>query len=353
MKQTIFLFLFLLFSLTSFSQIGGNNVYEFLELPNSARVASLGGNNISLDDNDLNLVYHNTSLLDTNMDNHAVFNYVNYFSDINYGYVAYAKNIEKYGMFAAGLHHINYGKFIEADETGQTYGNFFAYDYALNLYWAKRLDSLFSIGAELKPILSAYEDYTSFGLAVDLGATYHNPKRGIALAIVVNNIGTQIKPFVKGNYEKLPFEIQLGISKKLKYAPIRLSLVAHNLNRYDLRYINTNNPPLTVDPISGDTLPQKKFSKFADNLARHAIVGIEFLPMKNVYINFGYNYQRRQELKVSTKHGLIGMSWGAGVKISKFHFSYGRAIYHLAGASNHFSITTNISEFYKKHQNID
>ncbi|OFX59933.1 MAG: hypothetical protein A2046_03410 [Bacteroidetes bacterium GWA2_30_7] len=340
--------LIILSSILCYSQIGGNNVYEFLNLPNSARAASLGGNNISLNDNDLNFVYHNPSLLDSTMNNHLVLNYVNYFSDINYGYVAYAHHLKKYGTVAAGLHHINYGKFIEADETGVISGNFYASDYALNLYWSKPLDSAFTFGAELKPIYSKYESYTSWGLALDAGITYHSVKRKIAVAFVINNLGRQMKPYRPDNREPLPFEMQLGISKKIKHAPLRISLLLHNLETYNLRYVNTNEVTQNTDPISGDSITEKKFNIISDNLLRHTILGVEFLPFKNFFINFGYNYQRRKELQVSTRTALVGMSWGIGVKISKFNFSYGRASYHLAGASNHFSITTNISDFYKK-----
>lgn len=335
-------------SYNCFSQIGGNNVYEFLNLPNSARAASLGGNNISLNDHDLNFVYHNPSLLDSSMDNHLVLNYVNYFTDINYGYVSYARHLKKYGTVALGLHHINYGKFIEADEAGTIIGDFYAADYALNLYWSKPLDSAFTFGAELKPIYSSYESYTSWGLALDAGITYHSNKRQIAVALVVNNLGRQMKPYTPDNREPLPFEIQLGITKKIKHAPVRISLLLNNLQTYNLRYVNTNEASQNVDPISGDSLTEKKFNKISDNLLRHTILGVEFLPFKNFFINFGYNYQRRKELQVSTRTAMVGMSWGLGVKISKFNFSYGRASYHLAGASNHFSITTNISDFYKK-----
>ena len=335
-------------SLNSFSQIGGNNTYEFLNLPNAARVASLGGNNISLNDHDLNFVYHNPSLLDSTMDNHVVLNYVNYFSDINYGYVAYARHLKKYGNVAVGLHHINYGNFIAADETGTITGDFYAADYALNLYWSKPLDSAFTFGAELKPIYSSYESYRSWGLAIDAGITYHSIKRQIAVALVVNNLGRQMKPYTSGNIEPLPFEIQLGVSKKIKHAPLRISLLLNNLQTYNLRYVNANETSQNVDPLSGDSLTEKKFNKISDNLLRHTILGVEFLPFKNFFINFGYNYQRRKELKIPTRVSLVGMSWGIGIKISKFNFSYGRASYHLAGASNHFSITTNISDFYKK-----
>jgi predicted Na+-dependent transporter len=45
---------------------------------------------------------------------------------------------------------------------------------------------------------------------------------------------------------------------------------------------------------------------------------------------------------------MVGFSMGLGLKVSKFHIAYGRSTYHLAGATNHFSLTTSLSEFYRK-----
>ena len=169
----------LLFSLTTIicfrlsAQVGGNSTYTFLNLTNSARLAALGGQNISVNDGDLNFVYHNPALLNSSMSKHFVLNYVNYFAGINYGYAAYAKDFGNRGTFASGVHYINYGKFIRADETGKITGEFKAFELALNLFWARSiLDSLFTVGVNLKPVYSQLEKYKSFGLAFDAGINY-------------------------------------------------------------------------------------------------------------------------------------------------------------------------------------
>ena len=335
------------FSIFCYSQIGGQNTYEFLNFTNSARIASLGGNQISIKDNDLNFVLSNPSLLSASMDNNLVLNYVNYFSGINYGYVSYAKNLKKFGSVAAGLHTINYGKFIQADETGEITGQFFAAEYSLNLFWARAIDSLFSVGANVKPVLSVMEHYKSYGILSDVGITYNNSKRLFTASAVVKNIGSQIKPYVEGSYEPVGFDIQVGVTKKLKHAPFRLSFLAQHLQKFDLTYDNTN-VINEIDTASGKTKKENKIKNVADKIMRHIVIGVEFMPSKNFYINLGFNYQRRKELVVSTRPFLTGFSAGFGLKISKFHFSYARASYHLAGASNFFSLSTNINELYKK-----
>ncbi len=96
--------------------------------------------------------------------------------------------------------------------------------------------------------------------------------------------------------------------------------------------------------------PKTDIEKFGDNLMRHFIFGIEINPFKSVFLRLGYNYQRRQELKLSSYGGMVGFSWGFGIQLSKFQLSYGHATYHLAGASNHFSLAVNLNEFFNKVQ---
>jgi len=342
--STLILLLLILAS-PAFGQLGGTSTYAFLNLTHSARVASLGGKVVSIPDDDLNLSFHNPSSLQEGMSNHLVMNYVNYFSDINFGYVSYARHYEGIGSFAAGLNYINYGKFTGTDQVGNITGEFRAAEYSLNLIFSRSIDSLFRIGVNLKPVYSVLESYHSFGLLTDIGITYTNRDKLFSAGLVLRNAGFQVKPYHEGHREPVPFEILLGFSQKLRHAPFRFSLVAHNLQKPDLSYKDPAKNSGDFDPITGDPLPENKWEKFADNFMRHMIFGIEFIPLDNFYIRAGYNYQRRQELKISNRTAMVGFSWGFGIRISKFHLNYGRASYHLAGASNHFSISTDISSF--------
>jgi len=349
MLKGILITVFLFFTLFVFGQIGGTHTFQFLSITNNAKVNALGGENLTASDNDLGMVYHNPSLLSDSMDNNIVLNYVNYVGDINFGYVSYARHFEKYGNFGIGLHYLNYGKFIKADETGIIQGNFTASDYDLNLYWAKPLDSLWTIGATFKTIYSKYYTYYSSAIAIDAGITYFNPKRQFTFAAVIKNLGVQIKRYDPEYRESLPFNFLAGISKKIKHAPFRLSFTFNNLTKYDLTY----NSPLDIEPtndLTDSTTAQKdnKFLKTSDKIFRHIIIGAEFIPIKNFYVALGYNYRRRQELKISTRPALIGFSFGIGIKISNFNFAYSRSLYNLAGASNVFSVRTNLQKAYRK-----
>lgn len=348
-RRILFLLSATILTISASAQIGGNNTYEFLNLPISARVSALGGNLISVKDNDLNVSLINPSLLSDSMSNNIALSYINYFADINYGYVAYAKHFNNIGNFSAGIHYLDYGKFIRADEVGNTDGTFGASEMSLNLAYAKSiLDTNLTVGVTLKTIYSQLENYSSWGSAIDLGATYVRPAHGFAAAVVVKNMGRQWKPYVEGNREKLPFEIQIGISKKPKHVPFRFSLVYENLEKWDLTYIDPANPPLTEDPLTGEPIKQNKGKIWGDKFMRHMVIGGEFIITKNFFLRAGYNYQRRKELKIPEKRGAAGFSFGFGFRIYKFHISYGRAVYHLAGPSNNFSVSMDLNSFYSK-----
>jgi hypothetical protein len=149
-----------------------------------------------------------------------------------------------------------------------------------------------------------------------------------------------------GKYtEPLPFELLLGITRKLQYAPFRFSITAHDLQQYQLRY---DLPIEDSSNFGNDANQLGKLEKFSDNFFRHIIAGLEFVPSKSFYISLGYNYQRRKELALQDKPGAVGFSYGIGLRLKKFSFGYGLARYHAAGGSNHFSFTLNLSQLYHK-----
>jgi hypothetical protein len=339
---------FLLFPLLLSAQIGGDGVYRFLNMPVSARAAAMGGNFLAIKDGDITQALFNPSLITEEMHNNLALSFVDYFSDINYGYATYAKTFDKVGTYAASMQYLNYGKFVYADETGQEAGTFTANDLALNLGWGRTLDSLFSIGANFKLIYSGYEEYQSFGMAVDVAGSYYNPDKRLTISLIARNIGTQLKPYRSGNYERLPFEINLGFSQRLKHLPFRYSILLTNLQKWDLTYDNPNDPSKQRDPITGEFIEKDGFGEFADKALRHVVLGGEFIPSKFFSIRFGYNYQRRQEMGVYNKMGTVGFSWGVAFMVSKFQFEYSRATYHLNGSPNYITVRVNISDFIKR-----
>ncbi len=346
MRYIIFsLTTFLLFSQFAYTQTGGRSTYQFLNLPYSSRIAALGGNFSSIKDNDLSLAISNPSLITKDISNNLSLSYINYFSDISYGQVAYAHSFNKIGTFTGSLQFIDYGTFTYADETGQTYGEFKAGEYAFNIGWGRNLDSNFSIGANFKLINSSLENYNSFGFGVDVASIYYNPESKFSTSLIFRNIGRQLSYYTSSNSEKLPFEIILAFSKQLQHAPFRFSILFNHLEKWDLSYEDPLNPTSKTDPLTGEKTTKSEFSKFSDNLLRHTVFGVEFVPSKSFNLRLGYNYQRRQEMKIESSLSTVGFSWGFGIRVSKFYLSYARVIQHLAGSSNFFTISTDLNSF--------
>lgn len=343
-----FIFALIMLPCLGYSQSESGTSYAFLNLPFSARSIAMGGNFLSIYDDDIGLALGNPSLISNAMHNQIQFNFVDYFSDINYGSVSYGRNFEKLGTFVGSMQFMDYGEFDYASETGERYGSFTASDYAINIGWSRALDSVFFIGANLKGLYSSYESYNSFGLAVDVAATYWLRERKISASIIFRNIGSQIKAYTPDTREPLPFEIQAGISKELAHLPLRFSLLLTNLQKWDLTYTNafTNqtdsfNNDATTNQTSG-------VDSFADKLMRHIVLGAELKPMKALSIRLGYNYLKRKEMSIPARLSTVGFSWGFGLNIYKFQIDYARNAQHLSPSPNYISIATNLDKFIGK-----
>ena len=337
-KRILVIFFFHLIAGSSFAQVGGEGTYAFLNLTTTPRLAALGGKVASFDDPELGLALYNPSLLNSSMHNQFAFSYVGYYAGIRYGSVMYSRSIEKIGSFGIGIMQVNYGSFTEASETGIITGSFTASDMAINLLYSRTFDSIFTVGINIKPIYSHLYTYTSYGIAADIGFNYSHPNKLFAAGIVLRNAGTMIKPYTPDTWQNLPFEIVAGFSKKLAHAPFRIVATFHQLQNYSIYY---NRPePDNSSLGSTENTSDSKLKSLSNEALSHLILGVEFVPFKSFCFRAGYNYQRRNELKVEENISSVGFSWGFGIKISKFQVSYGQSKYHLAGPTKYFSITT-------------
>ena len=183
-------------------------------------------------------------------------------------------------------------------------------------------------------------------MAIDLGGSYMSPDKLFEASALMKNFGYQFKTYVDNNRETLPMEMQIGLSKRLKHVPLRFSFVAHNLQQPIMTYDDPLKPEESIDPLTGDTVINK--IGVGNKILRHAILGAELNITKALVFRVGYNYQRRQEMKVDSRLGTVGLSWGLGVKIYKFSIAYARSAYHLAGSPNQISLSAKLSDFYHK-----
>ncbi len=344
-----FLFIISLLSHDLQSQInGGNNVFEFLNLSPSARVTGLGGNLITVKDDDVALAYNNPSLLNPSMSGRIGFGNNFYLSDINHGYVSYGHYAKKWDLtWHGGIQYISYGDFDATDEIGNVIGQFNAAEYAFTVGAGKELYERLSVGANLKFITSSFESYNSTGMVADFAAIFHDTARQFNITMVLKNVGSQFSTYTDGNREEIPTELQIGLSKRLRHLPFRFSVIYRYLDRWNVLYDDPNSEEdiffFGDDQTSSD-------NNFVDNFARHFIFNGEFLfgRLDNFRVRFGYNHMNRKELTVRNLRSLAGFSFGVGMKINRFRIDFGQGITHLGASQTHLSISTNFKEFTKK-----
>lgn len=328
-------------SLPTYAQNGGQSTYQFLSLSPTARTTAIGGSGIGLSDNDAGLALQNPALYKPAMHHQLTVNSVAYLGGINYGNVGYVYHIDSIGTFGAAIQYINYGNFDETDPTGQVIGSFSGGEYALLLggsrQWGRR--NQWAGGTHLKIINSNLAGYTSWGLAGTFAITYTDTAKLFSASLVAANIGTQLSSY-NGTREKLPFDLQLGMSLRLKHLPFRFLITAHHLHRWNIRY---NDPAAqTVNLL--DPEASSNNNPFFDILFRHFIFGGELYLGKALSLRVGYDHLRHQELKLENKRSMTGISFGIGLRLKRIQINYGFGSYHAAGAAHHFGLNVNLGK---------
>lgn len=311
----------------------GSSVFNFLNLPASSRLNALGGENVSLADNDISMAFINPALLTSETDKVLQLNYAYYLAGTMFGSVMYGHNY-KNNYFAAGIHYLDYGQMEYADEMGNLLGGTFtAKDICVNLMYARQLGPQFRIGATVKPIFSVYEHYTSAALGADVGGYFQTKDSLFQMGLALRNIGWQLKSFYEEDYgqhtEMLPLNLELGMSLKLPHAPLRFSMTVHNLQRWDIA-------------------PRELDVKWYDMLFRHTIWAVDIVPKsEKFYLTVSYNHRRQAEMNINDVRSMAGFAFGAGVRVYKFRIGFAMSQYTKGNFTYQASISTDINSFLK------
>jgi hypothetical protein len=202
--------------------------------------------------------------------------------------------------------YMNYGSMEEMTPDNIELGDFSAKDIAVAGTFAYLLSNRWSGGVTLRFVSSSIAGSNSIGIASDLGLNYFDEERGWSISAVAKNLGGQVKAY-QDEYEKIPLDLLIGVSKRLNAAPIRFSATFSRLNRWDTSFI------------------------------QHVALGVDVFIGENIYIAGGYNFRRRDEMKVSdgdgsSSHG-AGLSVGAGFSLKRFKLNVAYAKYHVSASS--------------------
>jgi hypothetical protein len=330
----------LLFCTVTYGQIGGQSVYQFLNLVTSPRQSALGGKTVTIYDEDVNQANFNPATINDQMDNHLAMNYGNYFGEVTYGTASYAYTFDRrIQTFQAGINYINYGKFQGTDEIGNFTSEFTGSEIALSLGYSFMIPDIpIHFGTSAKFISSNLERYNSFGGAIDIGALFIDERNDVNWALVVRNIGTQFTSY-SGVNEKLPMEVLIGVSQQVENVPVRWHLTLENLQQWNIAF---SNPARAIGSIDGGSSPEKV--SFINNALRHVIIGAELFPKKSFNLRVGYNFRRGEELSVLEQRTFAGMSFGFGLKFNNMKLNYSYSRYTMAGNTSLFGLTINFQE---------
>ncbi len=321
------------------AQIGGQRSFEFLHLPTQARQIALGGVNVSSYHNDVGMFMANPALLSDSTDLDVGFHFYSFYAGANQSTLALSHTFDKWGTWAFGVQYLNYGTIEGYDATGQPTQTFRAADYALMLAHAHSVNN-FTLGGMLKFVNSQIESYQASALFFDVGARFQHPSQDLTVGIAFKNVGVSLSSFDAEPFE-MPLDVQIGISFKPNKMPLRLSVTAHQLYQFDIVYQD----PTQFNQVDLFGQPIEEEASFADKLARHFVIGGEFVFSKNFNLRVGYNFLQRSELLVEARRGLAGFSMGCMVRLKKFEIAYANSIRHLAGGTHSFSLIIHTRQF--------
>ena len=305
MKNSFFALLFAVFAITATAQ-ESQTEYNFLRLPVSAHAAALGGENITIIEDDPALMFSNPAVAASVNDKSIGLSYMNYMDGVNYMSASFNKILKEKATLAGGIQYVNYGKMKQTDENNVQSGEFSASDIAIDAIFSYQLSERIVGGITAKFIMSYIGSYSSMAVGIDLGVNYYDPDREWSISAVAKNLGGEVKAYDE-EFGKMPLDLQVGVSKTFAALPVRLSATLVDLTHYNYSFKN------------------------------HIILGADVLLSQSLWIGAGYNFRRVEEMKISdgeseSSHG-AGLSFGAGLNLERFKLNVAYGKYHVSSSS--------------------
>lgn len=296
----------------------------------------MGGINVSYKTNEVGASQNNPALLNAGLNSQLNVSFNNFLGGIKTYNLTGAYYYEKLNTsFSGTVYFVDYGSIPQTDAAGNVAGNFHPVDYVVQVSAARQYLERWNYGATIKLIESNYQLYKSGAIAVDFGVHYSDSVNKIDAGIVAKNMGVQFKTYA-GSNEDLPFDLQVGITKKLAKAPFGFSLQAQHVYQFntlynDVAFNNENNFS------SNNNFFNKIFNHFV--IASHIYLG------DNLEATIGYNHLRRTELNIGTTgNGLNGFSMGVRAKFLKWQVLYARSNYQRNVSYNQLGLTLQLNQ---------
>ncbi len=284
-----------LFALTSQAQDTADGAFAFLQLPASPHAAALGGDNISIDDDDATLVFHNPALLCNVSARSLALSYMNVMEDVKTATAAYTDTWGNRTAWAVSARLADYGEMHRTDAANTDLGTFSAKDIALAASLAYLLSDHWSGGLTLRYCASHIAEYRARAIAADLGLNYTDAERLFSLSATVRGLGAEVETY-DGLREALPTEVTVGLSKQLANAPLRFSATLSDVTRWNRPFF------------------------------RHLAVGADLFLGSRVYLAAGYNFLGDSDASrfdgddALDSRRAAGFSCGGGLRLQRLQF---------------------------------
>lgn len=341
LRLTLFISALFFVGQISGQTLGGSSIFNFLKLPATPQLTGLGGVNVSKPSNDVGMAFHNPALLNKEMHTRANLVFNDFYAGIKtfhlaLGYFSQPLNTR----FAGGVHYFDYGTIPQTDASGNVSGSFRPVDWVVQFSAARSYLEKWDYGATIKFIHSGYGLYRSTGMALDMGILFRDSSALFTASILAKNMGFQLKKYQGTDPDDLPFDLQIGMTKRLADAPFSFSITAQRAHQWDIRYDDT-----LFNAGNGVETTGKKFT--FDKLFRHFVFAATVHPSEQLEFSLGYNHLRRQELNVyNASNGLNGFSLGVGVLLKKIQIRYARAYYQNNTALNQFGLGLKLNDYF-------
>jgi len=340
-KKCLFFLLFITAFFTGKTQtLGGSSAYNFLKLPSTPLLTAAGGVNASYQANEVGLSSNNPALLNSNLHSQLNVSFNNFLAGIKTYNLTGAYQYEKYNTTIGGsVYFVDYGSIPQTDASGNVMGNFHPVDYVIQVSAARAYLERWNYGATLKFIHSGYQLYNSSAVALDFGVLYSDTSHLFFASLLAKNMGVQLKTYA-GLGEDLPFDLQIGITKRLAKAPFGFSVTADHLHQLNLIY---NDADFNTDNSLSST------NNFFNRVFTHFAFAGHIYVSNHLEATIGYNHLRRLELNMGPSgNGLNGFSMGVRIKFSKLQVLYARSNYQRNISYNQLGLTLQMDRLLGK-----
>lgn len=331
--RKIVAFVFCSVATAGWAQIGGRQAFDFLLIPTHARLAAMGGVNVSLADRDLNFFHNNPALAGDTLNGFVSAAYQFYAGDVGNAMFSYAHDFGTFGQLLAGIQHTNYGTLQGYDETGMETLEFSSGETAVVIGKTHEIGN-FRLGATVKAVFSSIAGYQASALLMDVGGIFLHPEQDLTIGLTIKNMGFIFSEYSNTSSSKVPFDVQAGITLKPEYMPLRFSLSGYHLVRSRL---------LDADPaVTGER------SSTLKKVFSHLNLGAEILLHRNVNVLAGYNYLLHQALQVEAGGSGAGFSYGFSLFVKPVELIFSRSAYSVGNAGYSFTLLTNTNYILKR-----